>query len=78
VAADADPATAHELHRLVPGLLDDVQPAGTGPDDPAAAMLHPAGGGPGLLDGAAGVALSVLATTVAPPRSGWDTCLLLT
>ncbi|KQX77084.1 hypothetical protein [Streptomyces sp. Root1310] len=34
--------------------------------------------GPGLLDGAAGIALAVhSAASAVPPRNGWDACLLI-
>ena len=77
VAADAAPPTAERLQALLPGLLDAVQPAGLDPDTTATALLNPNRAGPGLLDGACGTALAVLATQL-PVRSGWDTCLLTT
>jgi hypothetical protein len=78
-AADAAPAAAARLHALLPSLLDVVHPAGADPCRTAAALLRPAGCGPGFLEGAAGVALGVLAAGGnAPPCSAWDACLLIT
>lgn len=77
-AADALPAARVRLQGLIPGLLNAVQPSGTNPEDTAAALLSAAGRGPGLLDGAAGVALAVLAPDTGQlPSSGWDSCLLI-
>jgi hypothetical protein len=77
-AADALPATRVGLQGLIPGLLNAVQPSGTNPEDTAAALLGTAGRGPGLLDGAAGVALAILAPASGQlPSSGWDSCLLI-
>jgi hypothetical protein len=60
-ADDADAPTAAALRSLAPELLD-------------AAHLPTTDSGPGLLEGAAGIALAVLAPTGAPPTR-WDTCL---
>lgn len=77
-AADAAPAAASRQFALIPELLDAVQPPGADPRHPAAAVGVPAGSGPGLLEGTAGIALAVLApSTNALPQSGWDTCLLI-
>ncbi|WP_329423593.1 lanthionine synthetase C family protein [Streptosporangium sp. NBC_01495] len=76
-ATDATPQAAARLCALVPALLDTVQPPGTDPEHTAAALCD-GGGGPAFLEGAAGIALAALApSTHAPPRSGWDTCLLI-
>lgn len=78
MAGDALPATAHQLRSLPPALLDAVHEPGTDPDLAATALISSADGGPGLLDGAAGVALAVLAaSSTTPPSSEWDTCLLI-
>ncbi|WP_327586956.1 lanthionine synthetase C family protein [Nonomuraea sp. NBC_00507] len=78
VIANAHPATASRLRDLMPVVLDEVLPPGADPQDVAASLLGgPAG--PALLEGAAGIALAVLApATGAPPHSGWDSCLLIT
>lgn len=78
VAADADPDIATRLRATVGGLLDAVHRPGTDPQLTAAALLDPAAAGPGLLDGAAGVALAVQApATGVSTRTGWDACLLI-
>ncbi|GAA1414333.1 lanthionine synthetase C family protein [Catellatospora coxensis] len=77
IAADAAPASTARLGTLVAKLLDAVLPSDSTPDARAASLLH-SGAGPGLLDGAAGVALACLAASGMTPRSGWDTCLLIT
>jgi hypothetical protein len=77
-AADATPHAAARLQALIPGLLDAVHPADADLQQAATALLHPSGCGPGLLDGAAGVALAVLAPSTGElPYSGWDACLLI-
>lgn len=76
-AADALASTAGQLHALVPDLLNAVYLPGANAERAATALLTAPGRGPGLLDGAAGVALAVLApSTAAPPCCAWDTCLL--
>lgn len=78
VADDACPQTAAQLYALVPGLLDAVQPVGTNPAYTADVMLSGTRHGSAFLEGAAGVALAVLApSTSTLPRSVWDTCLLI-
>lgn len=73
VAAEATPAAAQQLQAMLPALLDTQ----SGESHPtAAALLDPSQGGPGLLDGGAGVALATLAA-YAGSRSGWDACLLI-
>ncbi|MEV0535894.1 lanthionine synthetase C family protein [Kitasatospora sp. NPDC050463] len=71
-AHDALPETASRLRALIPALLTEVKPAA------AVALVDAPDAGPGLLDGAAGVALATLAAgTTDPPSSAWDTCLLI-
>ncbi|MCK9903569.1 lanthionine synthetase C family protein [Frankia sp. Cpl3] len=77
-AADASPPAADQLRSLTSRLLDTVQPEDTDPDALARQLLTPSADSPGLLEGAAGVALAVIApSTTAKPRSGWDSCLLI-
>ncbi|MEU2428143.1 lanthionine synthetase C family protein [Streptomyces sp. NPDC007861] len=77
-ADDAHPSTAEKLRAAIPALLAAVTPPGTDPQLTATALVHDEEGGPGLLDGAAGIALALLApSTAAPPRSAWDACLLI-
>jgi hypothetical protein len=77
-AAEADPDTASRLRAAAAQLLDAVHPSDAEPQLTAAALLHPIGPGPGLLEGASGVALAVHApATGALPRTRWDACLLI-
>ncbi|MFJ9029032.1 lanthionine synthetase C family protein [Streptomyces sp. NPDC102274] len=77
-ANDAHPSTAGELRAAIPALLAAVIPPGTDPEVMATALTQDEEGGSGLLDGAAGIALALLApSTAAPPRSAWDACLLI-
>ena len=77
-ADDAHPSTAGKLRAAIPALLAAVIPPGTDPEFMATALMQNEEGGPGLLDGAAGIALALLApSTAAPPRSAWDACLLI-
>ncbi|MGI5456065.1 lanthionine synthetase C family protein [Streptomyces sp. CA-249302] len=77
-ADDAHPSTAGKLRATIPALLAAVIPPGTDPELMATALIRNEEGGPGLLDGAAGIALALLApSTAAPPRSSWDACLLI-
>ncbi|MDX3226235.1 lanthionine synthetase C family protein [Streptomyces sp. ME19-01-6] len=77
-ADDAHPSTAGELRAAIPALLAAVIPPSTDPELMATALVQNEEGGPGLLDGAAGIALALLApSTAAPPRSAWDACLLI-
>ncbi|MEV0846946.1 lanthionine synthetase C family protein [Streptomyces sp. NPDC049954] len=77
-AADALPTTAGALRAALPALLAAVLPPGGDPEKTLDALLLADDGGPGLLDGAAGLALATLApATGASPRSAWDACLLL-
>lgn len=76
VAADALPETVEHLRALVPRLLDQIGPAGADPRRTAAALVADAAR-PGLLEGAAGVALAALScSTAATASSSWDACLL--
>ncbi|MEV5830479.1 lanthionine synthetase C family protein [Spirillospora sp. NPDC052242] len=73
VAADASPDNAETLHALIPDLLDSAHQTSAH----TAALVDETGSSPALLEGAAGVALGVLAASgTGLPRSGWDTCLL--
>ncbi|MEU0857388.1 lanthionine synthetase C family protein [Streptomyces griseofuscus] len=75
-AADAAPAAADQLRATIPALLAVLLPPGTAPDDAATRLLEDEAGA-GLLDGAAGTALGLLAADSAePPRTAWDACLL--
>ncbi|MGW5675371.1 lanthionine synthetase C family protein [Streptomyces sp. NPDC003860] len=68
VADDAHATTVDRIRAAIPALLDKIHP-------PGAAL---GSGDPGLLDGAAGVALALIApSTATPPRSSWDSCLLI-
>ncbi|MFD3414987.1 lanthionine synthetase C family protein [Streptomyces cyaneofuscatus] len=74
-AQDAHPSTAGQLRALIPTLLAAVCPPGADPADLAQRTVKEAGSG--FLDGAAGIALALLApATGAPPRTSWDACLL--
>jgi hypothetical protein len=78
MSVDALPASADRLRRLVPALLDAAAPPGSDHPTIAASLIADPQAGPGLLDGAAGIALSVLtASRGTTPSSGWDTCLLI-
>ncbi|MEW2384054.1 lanthionine synthetase C family protein [Micromonospora sp. NPDC047707] len=78
VAADALPATAQRLGALVPRLLNRIDPFAAGARRTAVALVADAAG-PGLLEGAAGVALAALScSTAAASNSSWDSCLLTT
>ena len=69
---------AGQLRAAIPALLAAVIPLGTDPELMATALIQDEKGGPGLLDGAAGIALALLSPgTAAPPRSAWDACLLI-
>lgn len=75
-AADALPGNRDRLKALIPGLLNAVSPPGT-EEQVADTLLQSAdGNGAGLLDGAAGVAVAVLAAATGRTASRWDTCLL--
>jgi hypothetical protein len=75
-ADDADGTTGPQLLALARELLDTIVPAGSDPAAIADGLAHdPAG--PGLLDGAAGIALTMLADRT-QTSCGWDSCLLIT
>lgn len=77
-ADEAHPSTAGQLRATIPAVLAAVHPAGTDPVQAATTITQDEERGPGLLDGAAGIALALLApSTAAPPRSAWDACLLI-
>lgn len=77
-ADDAHPSTAGKLRAAIPALLAGVIPPGTDPELMATALIQDEEGGPGLLDGAAGIAPALLApSTAVLPRSAWDVCLLI-
>ncbi|MCI0383807.1 lanthionine synthetase C family protein [Streptomyces sp. CNQ085] len=77
-ADDAHPSTVGRLRAAIPALLTAVHPPDTDPELAATALIQDEERGPGLLDGAAGTALALLApSTAAPPRSAWDACLLI-
>ncbi|WP_030661983.1 lanthionine synthetase C family protein [Streptomyces cellulosae] len=78
-ADDAHPSTAGQLRATIPALITAVHPPGTDPAHAATTLMQDEEHGPGLLDGAAGIALALLApSTAEPPRSTWDACLLIT
>ena len=74
VAADSPPPITARLRMCLPTLREAACPTALDPAPTAAAMVR-SPGGPGLLDGAAGVALALVATHIRP-RCGWNTCLL--
>ncbi|WP_108989978.1 lanthionine synthetase C family protein [Streptomyces coelicoflavus] len=77
-AEDAHPSTAGRLRDVIPVLLAAVHPPGADPVHTATALIQDEERGPGLLDGAAGIALALLAFSAAePPLSAWDSCLLV-
>jgi hypothetical protein len=78
VAEDADAAHRAQLQAVIPALLAAVCPPGADPHAAAKAAVHNEEAGPGFLDGAAGIALALLApATTTPPCSAWDSCLLV-
>ncbi|MFI6555226.1 lanthionine synthetase C family protein [Streptomyces griseus] len=77
-ADDAHPSIAGNLRAAIPALLAAVTPPDTDPELTATVLIQDEKGGPGLLDGVAGIALALLSpSTAAPPRSAWDACLLI-
>jgi Lanthionine synthetase C-like protein len=77
-ADDARPLAAGQLRSAIPALLAAVCPPGTDPVTTAQAVVRDQEAGPGFLDGAAGIALALLApATDGPPISTWDACLLV-
>lgn len=76
MAAAAAPDTAARLHTVASQLLDAVHPPHADPQTTAETLLNTAG--PGLLEGAAGVALATHAPAAGTlPRTRWDACLLI-
>lgn len=76
-AADAHPSTVAQLRAAIPSLLSAVCPLDGDPAVVAAGLLA-SDAGPGFLDGAAGLALALLApSTGTAPISPWDSCLLI-
>ncbi|MFI1864213.1 lanthionine synthetase C family protein [Streptomyces jumonjinensis] len=68
VAEDAHATTVDRIRAAIPAILDKIHPPGAARGS----------GDPGLLDGAAGVALALIApSTTTPSRSSWDSCLLI-
>ena len=77
-ADDAHPSTVGRLRAAIPALLAVVHPPGTDPAHGASTLMRDEERGTGFLDGAAGIALGVLApSTTRPPQSAWDACLLI-
>lgn len=77
-AADAHPSTVGRLRAAIPGLLTAICSVDNDLEHEATARVTGTGAGPGLLDGAAGTALALLAADAAtPPQSDWDSCLLI-
>ncbi|WP_030023380.1 lanthionine synthetase C family protein [Streptomyces monomycini] len=76
-AEDAHPSTMGRLRASMPPLLNAISPPGTDPEPMATGLVRNAEPGPGLLDGAAGIALALLAPSAAAPlQTAWDACLL--
>ncbi|KAA6213423.1 lanthionine synthetase [Streptomyces albofaciens JCM 4342] len=76
-AEDAHPSTMGRLRAAMPPLLNAITQPGTDPERMATDLVRNAEPGPGLLDGAAGIALVLLApSAAAPPQAAWDACLL--
>ncbi|WP_432758372.1 lanthionine synthetase C family protein [Streptomyces virginiae] len=76
-ASDALAPTAGQLRAVLPALLSAVYPPGSDPATAAASLLRPPEPGPGLLDGAAGIALALMEPSGTPTQTAWDTCLLI-
>ncbi|WP_276205726.1 lanthionine synthetase LanC family protein, partial [Streptomyces torulosus] len=77
-ADDAHPSTAGLLRAAIPALLTVLCPPATDPHEAATTIVNDEEGGPGFLNGAAGIALALLAPASAtPPRTSWDACLLI-
>ncbi|WP_413754916.1 lanthionine synthetase C family protein [Streptomyces sp. MMBL 11-3] len=74
-ATDAHPSTAGQIRAVIPALLATICPPGADPAAAAPTVANEAG--PGFLDGAAGIALALVASTTTPPRTAWDACLLI-
>ncbi|MEV7525860.1 lanthionine synthetase C family protein [Streptomyces sp. NPDC091371] len=77
-ADDALPATTGQIRAVLPSILAAVHPPGSDAAAAATELLHTPEPDPGLLDGAAGIGLALLApATSTPPRTSWDACLLI-
>lgn len=77
-AADAFPLRGRKLKVLAAVLLEKAVAADVDFEGAASGLLTHASYGPGLLNGAAGIALAVLApATGLQPYSEWDSCLLI-
>lgn len=78
VAADESATdAAAPLHAVIPDMVRRTAPSSHDATDLAQALIADAERGPGLFDGAAGIALALHATTQ-PPVTRWDSCLLIT
>lgn len=78
VAEDAHPTTVSQLRAALRVPLAAATPPDTDPELMAGVLVQDEKQGPGLLNGAAGIALALLApTTATPPGSAWDACLLI-
>jgi hypothetical protein len=74
-AADA---SGTELAGCSAGVLSQIVPAGAEPAAVADCLLRPPAADPGLLEGAAGIALALHgARSGMQPGPGWDACLLI-
>src|SRR5260370_32101807 len=60
-------ASGPELAACLPRLLAALLPPGSDPEPQAAALLHPPAGDPGLLEGAAGIALALHTAATGTP-----------
>ncbi|MFI1487246.1 lanthionine synthetase C family protein [Streptomyces sp. NPDC020747] len=77
-ADDAYLSTASQVRAAIPALLTAVHPADNDPELAVGGLIQEQESGPGLLDGAAGIALALLApSTAVPPQTAWDACLLI-
>ena len=77
-ATTRTPRPPVQLRATIQALLAAVCPPGTDPATAAAALVRDEDAGPGFLDGAAGIALAVLApATRTPSPTAWDSCLLV-
>lgn len=73
-AQAAADALTPDLAVCIPRLLGEIGPA---PDAVAISLTQADGGDIGLLEGAVGVALALLAVATGAPLSGWDAFLLI-
>ena len=71
-ANEALPQNRKQIRALISALLDTVHPPDRDPEEATTMIMTDSDRGPGLLDGAAGIALAVL-----PPHTAWDSCLLI-